>query len=338
MAATVTAQAAASLTAGAIIATYQAQSTATANAQGQSTASAIAAIDATFAAQPTYTPYPTVTPLGSLTPVGSLTPGPTATPNPSTPHDARYFAQTGFRIDDDKLWSFFNGRGGVNTFGYPTSREFLFLGFQTQFFQRRVMQLGPDGSTRLLNLFDQDLFPYTTVNGSTFPAADATMTASAPQPGSPTYATDILHFIEQNAPNVFNGKPVNFLSTFNNTVTLAQAFPTGNPNPALLPSFDLEMWGAVTSHPAADPNNPNFVYQRFQRGIMMFDASANSTQSVLLADFFKAIITGVNIPPDLATTAQQSNFYNQYNDGMPSGLNQPGSLANSNLQFAFDPE
>jgi len=136
----------------------------------------------------------------------------------------------------------------------------------------------------------------------------------------------------------FNGKQVGFLSTFNNTVTAAQAFPSGNGNADLMPGFNLEMWGVATSHPATDPGNGNFVYQRFQRGIMMYDAGAKTTQAVLLADYFKDIITGVNVPSDLASAAGQSPFYNQYNDGLPNGLNQPAQLPNTNLQFAFDPQ
>ncbi|HEY8691667.1 MAG TPA: hypothetical protein VIR57_02900, partial [Chloroflexota bacterium] len=94
----------------------------------------------------TTTPTTTTTPGPTNTPGATSTAGPgaTATPNPSTPHDNRFFSQTGFRIDNDAFWSYFNARGGVSSFGYPSSRTFQFLGFQSQFFQRRVMQLGPD--------------------------------------------------------------------------------------------------------------------------------------------------------------------------------------------------
>lgn len=201
----------ATFTAAAIIATFQATSTA-----GVSSATA-AALTATASAPtatlaPTDTAFPTDTPSGTVTP--SVTPAATATPNPTTPHDSRYFSQTGFRLDDDTLWNYFNIRGGLNTFGYPTSREFLFQGFQTQFFQRRIMQFAPDGGPRLLNLFDGGLFPYTAVNGSTFPAADPSLVGSAPQPGSPTYAADVARFVQQNVPDAFNGKPVGFFDAF----------------------------------------------------------------------------------------------------------------------------
>jgi hypothetical protein len=190
----------------------------------------------------------------------------------------------------------------------------------------------------VLNLFDQGLFPYTNVNGSTFPAPDPSVQAAAPAQGSPTYASDILTFIQQNAPNTFNGRATNYWNTFLGTVTLSQAFPNGGANANLLPGFDLEMWGAVTSHPAVDSANSNFIYLRFQRGIMMFDGSTNLTQGVLLADYFKAIITGNNIPPDLNAQAQSSSFYKQYNNAQPNGLNNASLLPGTNMQFAFDPQ
>lgn len=295
----------------------------------------------------TSTPVPgattttTVTPTVTNTPAPGATntpgPGATATPNPSTPQDNRYFSQTGFRIDNDAFWAYFNGRGGINTFGYPTSRTFQFLGFTTQFFQRRVMQQAPDGGARLLNLFDQGLFPFTNINGSTFPAPDPTIQAGAPPISSPTYSTDILTFIQQNAPNTYAGKQTNFYNTFASQVPVTAAFPNGG-DTSLLPGFDLEMWGAVTSRPSVDPANNNFIYLRFQRGIMMFDGSTNLTQGVLLADYFKAVITGNNIPPDLDLQAKSSSFYKQYNDAQPLGLNNPGLLPGTNMQFAFDPE
>src|SRR5581483_10188973 len=96
----------------------------------------------------TATPGASSTPTSTAAPSG---PGPTATPNPTTPHDNRFFSQTGFRVDNDTFWDYFNARGGLPTFGYPTSRTFQFLGFTTQFFQRRIMQIGPNGQARLLN-------------------------------------------------------------------------------------------------------------------------------------------------------------------------------------------
>jgi hypothetical protein len=298
---------------------------------------------ATSTAAATSTPATTATAAATATPAPSATataaPAATATPNPNTPHDSRYFAQTGFRIDNDAFWNYFLARGGIPTFGYPTSRTFTFLGFTTQIFQRRIMQLDQNGNPRLLNLFDQGLFPYTNINGSTFPAPDPSVQSQVPTQSDPNYSTDILNFIKNNAPDSFAGRPTDFWQTFISQVPVQAAFPNGG-DTSLLPGFDLEMWGAVTSKPSVDPANNNFIYLRFQRGIMMYDGTPgmNITQGVLLADYFKAIITGNNIPADLNLQAQNSPFYKQYNNSQPNGVNNPATVPGTNMQYAFDPE
>ncbi len=62
-------------------------------------------------------------------------------PDPAVPHDARYFSQTGFRIDNDAIWTYFQARGRVDVFGYPVSRTFTLLGCQAQMFQRQIAQV-----------------------------------------------------------------------------------------------------------------------------------------------------------------------------------------------------
>src|SRR5215203_3708647 len=42
--------------------------------------------------------------------------------------DPRVFAQTGFSISRNAFFEYFRTRGGVATFGYPVSRDFLFMG------------------------------------------------------------------------------------------------------------------------------------------------------------------------------------------------------------------
>ena len=73
--------------------------------------------------------------------------------------DPRYFEATGYRVDNDRFWNFFERRGGLRTFGYPVSREFRLLGLPVQVFQRIVMQQRPDGSVATLNLLDEGLRP-----------------------------------------------------------------------------------------------------------------------------------------------------------------------------------
>ncbi len=258
-------------------------------------------------------------------------------PSPAAPRDARYFSPTGFRIDNDAIWEYFQVRGGVKNFGYPISRIFQFLGFTTQFFQRHVVQIGPAGP-RLVNLLDPELIPYTTINTSTFPPYDPNLAGQAPPVGSSGYDRAIVEFVRQNAPDQYAGQQVRFFETFASQVDLATAFPTGVGNPELLPGINLELAGAVTSYPFADPNNPNFIYQRFQRVILHYDASCGCTQPILLADYFKAILMGENLPPDLAEQASTSRFFAQYNNAASGGVNRPDLLPGTELLFAFQPQ
>jgi hypothetical protein len=289
-------------------------------------------------ASPTVTPAggtPTVTPAASS---GTVTATPVGTPAGPAPHDSRFFAETSFRIDNDAFWDYFNRRGGVRVLGLPTSRTFQFLGFTSQFFQRAVMQLAPDGSVRLINLLDPGLLPFTSFNGAIVPGVDASLTSTAPPPGSPGYGSAILQYVRANAPNQFDGHPVNFLSTFQNSVTLAIAYPQGGGDPALLPGIQLELWGVPTSRPAYDPNNRNFIYQRWQRGIMHYDEGCQCTNGLLLADYLKAVITGRNLPGDVAQQAASSPYLRQYNPAKALWVDRPEQMPGTDLTNAFEPQ
>jgi hypothetical protein len=252
---------------------------------------------------------------------------------PPVIHDARYFPETRFRIDNDAIWTYFNARGGVDVFGFPVSRTFTFLGCASQIMQRQVAQVCSDGQPRLINLLDPELFPYTLVNGSTFPAVDPTLKASTPPVSSPTYSTDILNFVRATAPDTFNGLPVGFGRTFFGSVSPQQA---GTSDPGILGLLDLEIWGAPISAPMQDPNNPNFVYQRFQRGIMHYDATTGVTRGILLADYLKSILTGQGLPDDLRQQARGTRLYAQYSPGAPLWLARPADLPGTDLSWAFE--
>lgn len=265
--------------------------------------------------------------------------GQTFMPTPaSTQEDQRYFPQTGFRIDDDRFWQYFEARGAVNAFGYPVSRNFTLLGTEVQIFQRRIMQVRPDGGVGLLNMLDTDMLPYTSINGAVLPPKDDALVAQAPKVGSPDYDVAILQFVQENSPDVWNDLPVNFLQTFNGTVELGESFPEDDTDPSILPGMNLEMWGVPVSEPAFDPNNVNFVYLRYQRGIMHYDNTSRLTQGLLLADVFKAILTGQNIPFDVAGPASQSRYFRQYDNTKPDGLARPAAIPGSNLKNAFENE
>lgn len=200
------------------------------------------------------------------------------------------------------------------------------------------MQLMPDGSVSIMNLLQDGLMPVTRINGSTLPASDPTMMTSTPQVGDPAYAERIVQFMRDNAPNDFSGAPVRFFDTFSGTVDFATAFPSGSGNAALLPLLNLEIWGTALSRPMADPNNSDFVYQRYQRSIMHYRGSCRCTERLLLAEWFKSVITGNGLPPDLAEDMATSPFINQYDNTRPQGLMRPADLPETDMRNAFEPD
>jgi hypothetical protein len=265
-----------------------------------------------------YTVVAGATPVPAAAPTATPVPAapPTTAPNaPAIVHDDRYFTQTGYRIDNDQVWGFFQQYGGLSTFGYPVSRQMSFLGCPVQMFQRQIIQVCQGSGAALINMLDPEIFPYTQVNGSNFPAPDPTMKNKTPQVGSATYAEDINAFIQANVPDTALGQPVNFNQTFN---TLG----------------GLTIWGAPISSPQADPSNANFIYQRFQRGIMHY-VVGQGTQSILLADYMKAILMNKDVPPDLAAQSRETRFFGQYSPGATLWLSRPNDLPGTDLTFAF---
>ncbi|MDQ6672564.1 MAG: hypothetical protein M3069_17780 [Chloroflexota bacterium] len=249
---------------------------------------------------------------------------------PALAHDERYFSETGYRVDDDAIWSYFVARGRVPVFGFPVSRTFLLLGCQVQIFQRQVAQSCSGHSVSLMNLLDPDIFPYDRVNGSSLPQVDPGLKSETPEVTAPGYGAEIVDFIHSNAPNTFEGQPVAFSRTF---FGLIPAAVSGSDNPLI----NLEVWGAPISRPRRDPGNSNFVYQRFQRGVMHFDATTGRTQGLLLADYLKAILRGRDLPADLARVAHASKYYGQYCVSSARWLCRPNDLPASDLTFAFEP-
>jgi hypothetical protein len=271
---------------------------------------------------PFSTPPATTTPTPAGTPTGTVTSTPAATPTaqaaPPVVHDSQYYAQTGFRVDDQTL-QFFTSRGGVQTFGYPISRMYTFLGCPAQMFQRLIIQLCQGQGPAIINMLDPDIFPYTRVNGSVFPAPDEQLKAQTPPVSSPTYSQDIIPFVQANTPDTFMGQPVNFWQTWQQR-------------------GGLEVLGAPISHPQVDPSNNSFIYQRFQRVILHYRAGI-STEALLLADYQKQIMLGPgapSLPPDLQQQASGSRFFAQYCKGARLWLCRPNELGGTDLTFAFE--
>lgn len=283
-------------------------------------------------------PTPTATPAPTASPVQSpeATSTPVAPPAPPSENpDPLFFEETGFGVANDYFWDYFNRRGGLRTFGYPISKEFLLFGFRVQLYQRAIMQLQPDNSVTTMNLLDEGMMPYTSINFSTFPAPELSMAESAPRPDEEAYFDKLLTFVYEKSPDIWSELPVSFHTTFSNTVAYEEAYPDASVERGIMPAINLEMWGAPTSAPAYDPTNKNFVYLRFQRGIMHYDKTTGSTQGLLLGDYLKSMITGWNLPPDLEEQAKGSRFYRQYNSLAANGLNRPDELPGTDMRGAF---
>jgi hypothetical protein len=262
-------------------------------------------------------------------------PAATALARPTT--DSRYYADTGFQVSNRYFNRYFKERGGVRNFGSPVSRQFRYLGFPVQIFQNRMILLQPDNTVYVVPLGNSTIFPFTQVDGRTLPAVDESIVALMPQDTSaPDYGTQTLARVQEVVPDEFQGQPVRFLSYYFSSVTYEEAFPSGDQPPDVLPYVAFQVWGRPLSRPAADPNNPNRIYQRFENGIMEFDASTGITTGLPVGAWLRALFTGENLPADLAAAAQGSRFIGQYQPGAPApAMARPNDLPDSNFADAF---
>jgi hypothetical protein len=163
-----------------------------------------------------------------------------------------------------------------------------------------------------MQLTDPGLLPYTSLAGLTVPAANPATAFVAPTPDQSNYMARMQIYVQ-----AIVTEP--FLSTYN-------------------ASGGTAVWGLPTSSPAADPHNPNFLYQRFQNGILLDDASAGTTQALPLGSYLKDLLTGQNVPADLASEAAGSALLGQYAAAQPNGLARPSLLTQTDLTDAFVPD
>ena len=249
--------------------------------------------------------------------------------------DSPYFAETGFSVAPGALYDYFRHRGGVRTFGPPISNRFSLLGQDVQIFRRHVLGLNLDGSVATISLLDTGAVPSTSIGGRTLPDADDDLVYGAPRPGTADYATLAQAFVRANAPEQWEGERVGFHSAFLQTVKLRDAFPTGGGDAGLLPGFAQEIWGLPVSQPMRDPQVPDVIYLRWERGVMAYDRRANQVQVAQLGEMFKAVLTGENLPTDLAAAAEGSPFYRQFAPNALNGVARPAELPRTVLAGAF---
>ncbi|HEX2325701.1 MAG TPA: hypothetical protein VHQ00_09895, partial [Chloroflexota bacterium] len=257
-------------------------------------------------------------------------------PAPQTPGGpGQLFPQTGYRLGPpaaDPFGEYFAARGGVGTFGYPVSRPFILEGLRVQFFQRYVMQELPLG-VGLLNILDEEYMPYTDFRTAVIPPVDPQVATGAPPPGTPGYGQAVSDYIAATVLNTWEGQPVGFLDAY-----LQTGVRSGATDPAQQALVAVEVLGFPTSGPAPDPRDPNFIYQRFQRSVLQYNGASRQTQPLLMADYFKSIITGRELPPELSMQAQGSRFFLQYRPGRPGWVARPADLPDTDMTLAFEPE
>jgi len=249
--------------------------------------------------------------------------------------DPTFFPATGYRISSPAILDYFQHRGGVRSFGYPVSNEFPLLGKRVQLFQRQMLEIEADGSVMPGNILTQDVLPITHIDGLNLPPVDPDVVAAAPAPDVPDYVTQAQAFINVFVPDSWNGAQVNFQTTLLSSVTCADAFGSDPCDPSLLPGLDLELWGLPTSLPTSDPLNPDFVYQRFQRGIMHYSRVTGLTQGLLIGDWLKRIMIGVDLTPDIGVDVRRSPLFAQYAPSQPLALDRPADLPDTSLVQAF---
>jgi hypothetical protein len=97
--------------------------------------------------------------------------------------------------------------------------------------------------------------------GLAVPPADPVLAFVAPDTDLPNYSARLEVFLQATVPETWNGQPVAFLSAFDD-------------------AGGVDVLGLPTSAPKADPSNPNFVYQRFQNGVLFYNATETSTQAL----------------------------------------------------------
>ena len=231
-------------------------------------------------------------------------------------------------MDNDGFWEIFEKLGRQRGLGMPISRTFRLLGRPTQIFERGILQIAPEGHSYIVSLMEDELFfPYESINGSIFPKYDISLVSQAPVPGSEDYDLGIIEYLKQWVPDEIEGQSVKFLDTYKSAIR------DGDEDIRVL--ANLPVWGIATSHPQHDPANPRVIYQRFERGMMVYEQGCKCTRVLPLGDLFKAVLTGQNLPADFETQQPNSPFLRQYDAEANSGPFRKDQLPETDLTYAF---
>jgi hypothetical protein len=252
-------------------------------------------------------------------------------------NDQRYFSESGFRVDNDAIWSFFSGHGGPRAFGLPISRSFKLHGYPTQIFERHVLALTDSGEARVVSLLDSGWMPYTQILNRPIPAYDAGLTATAPAGDSESYVDDMYAYVQANLPDTLDGYATSFFRMFSDTMA---PIDQEGVEPILVKIAvlqNLDIWGIPTSRPLRDLLRSGVVSIRMERGVLRFDAACQCTSPLPLGSYFKAVLTGNELPADLEQQAPDSPYLRQYDVGTNIGPYRDWQLPNTDLSYAFLP-
>jgi hypothetical protein len=212
------------------------------------------------------------------------------------------------------------------------------LGSRVQLFQRQAIEVRSDGSVGTLNLVDGDLLPLTALGGPDM-APDPSLLARLPPPAPQGYAQRAAAYLDSTAPNDWNSLPVHFGAAYRSTLRCADLVGVSPCNDETLLAAEAALWGLPTARPAPDRHTPDFVYLRFQRGVMVYSRAASDTQWLLLGEMFKQVLLGGPLSPEVLSQINASptyaRFYAQYDPLRADGLARPDELPATSLAGGF---
>ena len=161
------------------------------------------------------------------------------------------------------------------------------------------------------------LLPYTTMNGSTFPAPDPALTKATPSPNDAEYTAKIIQFVKENAPDSWEGMPGQLRQD-----VLDHRLQTPSRTAARPACCRCSTCRSGVRRPRSRraTEEQRLRLPPLPAGIMHYDDGCKCTQGLLLGDYLKALITGENLPIDLEAQAQENPLLRQYQNSAGNGL------------------
>lgn len=217
-----------------------------------------------------------------------------------SPRDEHYDASSRYRIDTAWVWQYSQLRGHEN-FGAPLSGTFpeFGTGRAMQIFEQRVLAPFTGEATSWygpINLLDDFYLGGTSLAADIFPPLDISTLPPVPPLGEQGASRTMAAYYGETVPETWEGQPIDFLAALRASAQPAIANDVVPEDAWAL--IALELWGLPTSRPAAHPDHPDIVYQRFQRGVLKYDPACACATSVPVGRAFRSLLTGEDERPD----------------------------------------